>query len=116
MRPIKFLALFKDKIWEVQGIRFNDWHATTILDLYFPSTEETVRIARGEAELLEYTGVNDKHGRQIFEGFTIKGLWMNGQFFKGKVVFRNGSFSVKNEKDDSYYAFTYMEEKSLEIC
>jgi len=53
----------------------------------------------GEYELMQYTGLTDKNGREIYEGDVVESFTIpNGYICRGVVVFENGSFlmDVKN--------------------
>lgn len=61
---------------------FEDWHKAEV----DPST------------ICQCTGINDKHGKLIFEGDIV---WLDGQ--KWKIVWNGSGFSIR----DDYYTFSF---------
>ena len=49
-----------------------------------------------KVELMEYTGLNDKDGKPIYEGdiIKIKHPYKN-RYYKGEIIFENGAFEAK---------------------
>jgi uncharacterized phage protein (TIGR01671 family) len=56
---------------------------------------------------LQYTGLKDKNGKEIYEGDVVKGIWYGKTIDKdifGVVDFEEGMFGLTNKIDDEPYS------------
>lgn len=102
MREIKFRAWdkFTQKYWNIENWHFEDEY----LDLIESADPNSKRVWRkfNEVELMQYTGLKDKNGKDIYEGDIIHGYDQEPDRYDGYigssvidvVNFRNGTFWI----------------------
>ena len=97
MREIKFRVWNKDdnKMYKVNGfindLPFVDWIYDNDFEEY--SIQDNYMVKNGE--LMQYTGVRDKNGKEIYEGDIVK-YFTNEN---AEITFRNGAFMVESNTD-----------------
>jgi len=68
MREIKFRAWYQDKMWPINIIRYAEYdglHLVTYVTDYLDNAKE---IPASDVRLMQYTGLKDKNGKEIYEG------------------------------------------------
>jgi uncharacterized phage protein (TIGR01671 family) len=67
-REIKFRAHYKAKMWNATELRWSDGSIT----LYDPTTEDTCIAELSNVALMQFTGIHDKNGKEIYEGDIVR--------------------------------------------
>lgn len=94
MREIKFRAYCKKRkaIFDVTGILFNQ---SDVVIQVLPDTNTLVNIEN--IELIQYTGLKDKNGREIYEGDIVMQLSERTyDSVTGVVKFIDGSYVIES--------------------
>jgi uncharacterized phage protein (TIGR01671 family) len=94
MREIKFRAYHKEKnrIYDVEAIDF----ANGAVTLHLPG-EEWLDCPMDEVELMQYTGICDRKGKEIYEGDRVRYHEYSGgknRWFTDTVIFEEGQFKA----------------------
>jgi len=88
MREIKFRAWDGERIKEVTGVGWIDNEIDYIMTPKYSGPAS-------DFKLMQYTGLKDKNGREIYEGDIVKYPHIVGFDDIWKVEFSNGSFVIR---------------------
>ncbi len=97
-REIKFRAWDKIRKRMVYDIVFTYDKDDTFNNMY---DEEDRQIEN--KEIMQFTGLKDKNGKEIFEGDIVEDLSLNNRI--GIVVFHNWSFGFEGNRFHYFYPF-----------
>lgn len=96
MREIKFRAwgIDRGKMHDVYNIAFHESYGYKAITSEQPLNVNTTFINKEEFILMQFTGLKDKKGVEIYEGDILKLPTFNNQgwFKKAVVTFEDGSF------------------------
>ena len=126
MREIKFRAWHKGKkeIIDVEEIDFMNKVINYIENDYENNRQEIIGAYFEDIELMEYTGLKDKNGKEIYEGDVVKlihtGIEISAdrledlKRFVGIIKYENGIFKiVRTEKSLIESKYFEMEQKKV---
>lgn len=72
MREIKFRVWYKDKMWLPEGIQsYSDFMVSALGGVFFMNEPGYYNGKDHSAVLMQYTGLKDKNGREIYEGDVV---------------------------------------------
>lgn len=96
MRQIKFRAWDKrEKNWTVAEMGNTTTSPEEAAKNHFPTTSPVVFNGHGECEIMQFTGLLDKNGKEIWEDDVVSQV-INGQEVKAQVVYYKNGFYVKD--------------------
>lgn len=105
MREIKFRAWLKYEDAMVRVTEMNMWaddqnsHYIECENIF---KDEILDYPRSEIELMQYTGLKDINGKEIYEGDYVVYV-LASVAYTGIVIFENGAFRIDWEKNAQYH-------------
>ena len=109
MREIKFRAWLKEdrKMEDVKTMDFTDKTIRCLKKNEFINAYLLRRVSFDDVELMQYTGLKDKNGKEIYEGdIVLIKLDETSTWYKTVVGFKKGAFIANLiDKEDYVYIF-----------
>lgn len=106
MREFKFRAWDKDNKEMVYQNADSPSFGTFKGEKYC-TLEEVFFYEKESFDIMQYTGMKDKNGKEIYEGDIVKAKSSDGREFVGHVMFGDGSFFIKNDTSSNYRWIDY---------
>jgi len=104
MRETKYRAWYKKakSLLQVRGIQFYD--DSMRINIYGLQYSDDEYEPADKFELMQYTGLQDKNGKEIYEGDIIRfqDIEMEDDPVTGYIDFRDGTFIVRQEGGSVY--------------
>ena len=115
MREIKFRAWFDGHMYEVAKLDFWGDPDQATCDMArmslteYGNVEEIFDVYLNEVELMQYTGLKDKNGKEIYEGDILDVILHNGEHENFLIQWdeREAGFEAYN-RDRSNYILSYI--------
>jgi hypothetical protein len=84
--------VLKFRVWRVfeKTMLSNDWLMSAAV-----SCHTLFGGGRTDIRVMQFTGLHDKHGKEIYEGDILEHVYKNTTVFRVMVIFEDGCFVVK---------------------
>lgn len=112
MRDIKFRAWNKKlKQFSPEYASFHFGEESAVIFDVFNGNFDTVVWDMADCDILQFTGLKDKNGVDIYEGYIVNAYHYEFEIFeKGRVEFSDGRFSIGKYWKDGIHDWYSMEQ------
>lgn len=90
-REIKF------RVWDTKLSLMLDWESIKDTQVFWDALEGV------DAEIMQFTGLLDKNGKEVYEGDFVRGAWVS------EIVFEDGRFKMKDNEELLEICVEYLE-------
>ena len=96
----------------MREIKFRAWNIAekVMVDEIYPGDLGWVLVRPESCISMQYTGLKDRHGKEIYEGDILSVTPSIGDVVRATVAFEGGRFYLVSSKDTEYNLALYQEE------
>ena len=99
----------------MRQVKFRYWNGNKVLNQEAIINHLNKYIARNDKHLMQFTGLFDKQGVEIYEGDIVKGSAYGKEIYTGVVEFYDASFVMRIDGNKGYYRLNKMTFQELGV-
>jgi uncharacterized phage protein (TIGR01671 family) len=78
----------------MREIKFRAWDKCKSRMVFFDLWDSEVSIPASDSPIMQFTGLHDKNGKEIYESDMVRCTTARGYVLFGEVIFEDGTFNV----------------------